>query len=141
MSSRRDVNARDRAGRWKGFALSNISPLAPKTVPDMPPAIASGHVIVVVDVAGAAVRIGEQVLDTTQAAAGIALPVGHYPVHVEASGHSAFDGELDVAAGETARLDVTLPVRHVAPPGHLSINTRPWSKVYVGSRLLGTTPR
>jgi serine/threonine-protein kinase len=24
--------------------------------------------------------------------------------------------------------------------GSLSINTRPWSKVYVGSRLLGTTP-
>ncbi|MFO0683806.1 MAG: serine/threonine-protein kinase [Sandaracinus sp.] len=25
-------------------------------------------------------------------------------------------------------------------PGHLSINTRPWSRVFVGSRLLGTTP-
>ncbi len=27
-----------------------------------------------------------------------------------------------------------------AEPGHLSINTRPWSRVFVGSRLLGTTP-
>ncbi len=27
-----------------------------------------------------------------------------------------------------------------AAPGHLSINTRPWSRVYIGSRLLGTTP-
>ena len=27
-----------------------------------------------------------------------------------------------------------------APPGYLSINTRPWSKVYVSSTLLGTTP-
>ena len=24
--------------------------------------------------------------------------------------------------------------------GTLAINTRPWSKVYIGSRLLGTTP-
>ena len=110
------------------------------TAPDVPPAIAQGRVIVQVDVASAAVRIGEQVLDATQAAAGIELAVGHYAVHVEAAGHSSFDGELDVAADEVARLDVTLPVRHVAPPGHLSINTRPWSKVYVGSRLLGTTP-
>jgi serine/threonine-protein kinase len=27
-----------------------------------------------------------------------------------------------------------------APPGQLSINTRPWSRVFLGSRLLGTTP-
>jgi serine/threonine-protein kinase len=26
------------------------------------------------------------------------------------------------------------------PSGHLAINTRPWSRVYAGSRLLGTTP-
>jgi serine/threonine-protein kinase len=30
--------------------------------------------------------------------------------------------------------------RAARPPGLLSIDTRPWSKVYVGSRLLGTTP-
>ncbi|GAB4199945.1 MAG: hypothetical protein OHK0013_10540 [Sandaracinaceae bacterium] len=30
--------------------------------------------------------------------------------------------------------------RAAAPPGQLSINTRPWSRVFVGSRLLGTTP-
>ena len=27
-----------------------------------------------------------------------------------------------------------------AAPGHLAINTRPWSRVFIGSRLLGTTP-
>ena len=35
------------------------------------------------------------------------------------------------------------PARHrdpPGPPGYLSINTRPWSKVYVGNTLLGTTP-
>jgi serine/threonine-protein kinase len=26
------------------------------------------------------------------------------------------------------------------PPGLLSLNTRPWSKVYMGPRLIGTTP-
>jgi serine/threonine protein kinase len=117
-----------------------LPPPPSSSAPDHPPAIAEGRVLVAVDVPEAAVRIGEQVLDATQAAAGIALPVGHYAVHVEASGHVAFDGEIDVLADETARLDVSLPTRHVAPPAHLSINTRPWSKVYVGSRLLGTTP-
>ncbi|MDQ3034788.1 MAG: hypothetical protein M3Y87_20425, partial [Myxococcota bacterium] len=33
-----------------------------------------------------------------------------------------------------------VPRGPAAPPGTLSINTRPWSKVWVGSRLLGTTP-
>jgi serine/threonine-protein kinase len=32
------------------------------------------------------------------------------------------------------------PSTPAAAPAHLSINTRPWSRVFVGSRLLGTTP-
>ena len=57
-----------------------------------------------VDVPTAAVRIGEQVLSAADAAAGVELPVGHYPVHVEAAGHLAFDGELDVSESELATL-------------------------------------
>ncbi len=36
-------------------------------------------------------------------------------------------------------VDAPRPPAH-AEVGQLSINTRPWSRVYVGSRLLGTTP-
>jgi serine/threonine-protein kinase len=124
-------------------ALPPTSVAAPPpttTTPDVPPPVARGRVIVNVDVPAAAVRIGEQVLTVADASAGVELPVGHYAVHVEAAGHVPFDGALDVSETEVARLDVTLPVRHVAPPAHLSINTRPWSKVYIGPRLLGTTP-
>jgi serine/threonine-protein kinase len=113
---------------------------APPSAVDPPP-VARGRLIVHVDVATAAVRIGEQVFDAAATAAGVELPAGHYDVHVEATGRRPFDGAIDVAADETANLEVTLPTRApTAPPGRLSINTRPWSKVYVGSRLLGTTP-
>ena len=122
-------------------SVVEVAPPPPPTttLPDVP-GVVRGRVMVNVDVPTAAVRIGEQVLSVADAAAGVELPVGHYAVHVEAPGHLAFDGELDVSESELARLDVTLPVRHVAPPARLSINTRPWSKVYVGPRLLGTTP-
>jgi serine/threonine-protein kinase len=43
-------------------------------------------------------------------------------------------GERGERSGETTA------TRPAAPPGQLSINTRPWSRVFVGSRLLGTTP-
>jgi serine/threonine-protein kinase len=120
---------------------TSVAPAPPTTTtPDVPAPVARGRVMVTVDVPTAAVRIGEQVLTVADASAGVELPVGHYAVHVEATGHVPFDGEIDVSEGEVARLDVVLPVRHVAPPAHLSINTRPWSKVYVGPRLLGTTP-
>ena len=32
------------------------------------------------------------------------------------------------------------PATPAAASGHLAINTRPWSRVFIGSRLLGTTP-
>jgi serine/threonine-protein kinase len=32
------------------------------------------------------------------------------------------------------------PEAPAAEPGRLSLNTRPWSRVYLGGRLLGTTP-
>jgi serine/threonine-protein kinase len=99
-----------------------------------------GTAIVLVDVREAMVRIGDREITTADAEAGIELPPGHYDVHAEAEGHRPFDGTIDVTSGAEARLTVSLPVRRVVAPGTLSINTRPWSKVYVGGRLLGTTP-
>jgi serine/threonine-protein kinase len=52
-----------------------------------------------------------------------------------------------VTAGQRSAVNAQLaaereePARRVAgPPGELSLNTQPWSKVYLGNRLLGTTP-
>ena len=56
-----------------------------------------------------------------------APPAGALPVGVETP---------PIAAGDQAPRE---PVRARAQ-GTLAVNTRPWSKVYVGSRLLGTTP-
>jgi serine/threonine-protein kinase len=96
------------------------------------------------------------------------LPPGEWPVHLTLEGYDAWDGTVMLGAGERREIVETLArtmaprptggrppgtrtVRHdpppssVAPapataPGHLAINTRPWSRVFVGSRLLGTTP-
>ncbi|MEM7607551.1 MAG: serine/threonine-protein kinase [Myxococcota bacterium] len=41
----------------------------------------------------------------------------------------------------TAMASTTMePMATAGPAGELAVNTRPWSRVYVGSRLLGTTP-
>ncbi len=123
------------------------APLAVPTPPVEPPVapppvvvVAPGTAIVLVDVDTAMVRIGDREVTAADAEAGIEIAPGHYDVHAEAEGHRSFDGALDVESGAEARLTVSLPARRVVVPGRLSINTRPWSKVYVGPRLLGTTP-
>jgi len=78
------------------------------------------------------------------------LEAGTHRVEVRRAGHRTWRSEVEVAGGEQARLSAQLARREAteAPPleeadgapGRLSINTRPWSKVYVGGRLLGTTP-
>jgi serine/threonine-protein kinase len=72
-----------------------------------------------------------------------AISPGSHRIVVTAPDHRPFEEELDFVAGE--RVEITahltpLPRGPAAPPGRISINTRPWSKVYVGPRLLGTTP-
>src|SRR5690606_11212238 len=57
-------------------------------------------------------------------------------VTVEPGGRATILGELERVP--TARPDRDRPA--AGPPGQLSLNTRPWSKVYLGRRLLGTTP-
>ena len=66
-------------------------------------------------------------------------------MRLELDGHEGWTGAVVVVAGRRASLTADLQrepsVRPAAaPPGHLSVNTRPWSKVYIGRRLLGTTP-
>jgi serine/threonine-protein kinase len=72
-----------------------------------------------------------------------AITPGSHRVTVNAPGFRPFAEELELSAGERVEITATLrpqPREPAAPPGRLSINTRPWSKVYVGPRLLGTTP-
>ncbi len=96
------------------------------------------------------------------------LPPGEWPVHLTLEGYEPWDGTVSLAAGQ--RLEVIhaldpiavatpppttahpttprtprvhaadAPVEPAGEPAHLAINTRPWSRVFIGSRLLGTTP-
>ncbi|MCB9618917.1 MAG: serine/threonine protein kinase [Sandaracinus sp.] len=109
--------------------------------------------------AGATVRIGDrEVPGTTPTALGD-FPVGTYAVVMQRDGYAEWTEEVEVVAGRPLEVEARLrrpvgdrprnTVREprvvaeappAASPGRLSINTRPWSKVYVGERLLGTTP-
>ena len=76
------------------------------------------------------------------------IPPGTYDVTVSLDGHETYEGRITVVAGRRAALTADLERarrraaarRPQGPPGQLSLNTRPWSKVYLGRRLLGTTP-
>jgi eukaryotic-like serine/threonine-protein kinase len=116
----------------------------PVAAPEVtPPPTARGQIIVHVDVAGATVHVGETELAAADADRGYAVEPGTHHVRVEHPERRTFEVDVEVAAGEEEVVDVHLEPRVVVPtrpPGRLSINTRPWSKVYVGGRLLGTTP-
>lgn len=101
---------------------------------------------------GAAVRFGDRdVPGTTPNVLGDVAP-GRYDVTLTREGRRDWVGTIEVTAGEEALVDANLRRRSSgmavamrtmeasAEPGRISINTRPWSKVYVGTRLLGTTP-
>ncbi len=68
---------------------------------------------------------------------------GVHHLEVKAPGFHDFAQDVALSPGDRLSVEASLhPLRRqpAAPPGRLSINTRPWSKVYVGPRLLGTTP-
>jgi len=113
---------------------------------------------------GATVHIGDRdVPGTTPTAIGD-LPVGEYDVTMSLDGFADWTERVTVREGRPLEVEARLrrvvvatrprstprdetprevePPREAAPAavGRISINTRPWSKVYVGERLLGTTP-
>jgi len=112
--------------------------------------------------AGATVELdGERLPGTTPLMAGDLTP-GTYPMVVRLDGHETYRSQIAIARGEQASVDPRLrevgasrrarraaamstemaAAMMTAPAGRgtLSVNTRPWSKVYVGGELLGTTP-
>ena len=67
------------------------------------------------------------------------LEPGTYEVTIRRSGRRTWTGSIEIAAGAQATLERDLE-QEATRRAHLSVNTRPWSKVYLGRRLLGTTP-
>jgi len=116
-----------------------------------------GSVRVVTRPAGARVEIdGEAREGVTPLNVGD-LPAGVHELVVRLDGRRTYRGRVEVIAGEEVLLEERLRRRRrgerepdamqmdmqpaePAGRGTLAINTRPWSKVYAGGRLLGTTP-
>ncbi|MCZ7687248.1 MAG: PEGA domain-containing protein [Sandaracinaceae bacterium] len=96
---------------------------------------------------GAAIVFGNRGnAGTTPLEIGMVQP-GTYDVRLTLEGHADWTGQVQVAAGQRAALHAQLVAEErprdrpaAGPPGELSLNTQPWSRVYLGSRLLGTTP-
>ncbi len=95
---------------------------------------------------GATVRLGDRTLSLEELATPIAMAAGTVTVRVEREGYRAWESEVVVSAGRESAVmpelvrESTTPRVPAAPPATLSINTRPWSRVWIGSRELGTTP-
>ncbi len=138
------------------------APLAP---PAAPAPTTTGTLLVDSTPSGASVALGDRgIVGTTPLEVG-RLEAGEWPLHLSLGGYEDWDSSVEVRAGEHTRVTGTLvaieasaprapsregrrdrseraeqPERAAAASGELSINTRPWSRVYVGQRLLGTTP-
>ncbi|MFO0709526.1 MAG: serine/threonine-protein kinase [Sandaracinus sp.] len=121
--------------------------------PTAPPPPVEGSIRLVVaegsSLEGATIRIGERTLAPADLATPINIEPGTFAVHVERDGFRPWEGEVVVTAGQQASFTPELvavqqqssrPSTPSAPPATLSINTRPWSRVWIGSRELGTTP-
>ncbi len=127
---------------------STTTPAPPPTAPQpttepVVVAPARGRVLLQIDARGASARIDDHVLTDAELTEGLEVAIGAHAVHVEHPERRPYEGTIEVVAGIDNTLEVHLEPRVVVPtrpPGMLSIDTRPWSKVYVGPRLLGTTP-
>jgi serine/threonine-protein kinase len=126
---------------------TTTTPVAP---PPTTPVVTEGSVRIAAaegsNLEGATIRLGERTLTTAKATTPMNISPGTYAVRVEREGYRPWEGEVVVTAGQQAMISPELvPVSvqqraPAAPPATLSINTRPWSRVWIGSRELGTTP-
>jgi serine/threonine protein kinase len=124
-------------------ALPEPPPPAPIADPEPQVTATVGRVRIESSPAGARVMIGDRESGNRTPLTMSDMPPGSHHVILDLDGHERFETDIEVVAGEEARIEATLTptrVQPVGPPGRLSINTRPWSKVYVGRQLLGTTP-
>lgn len=123
-------------------------PLAAAAPTESASAVTSfGSVFVRSTPAGATVQLGDRPnAGVTPLEIGMIAP-GTHEVRLTLAGHRSWTGEVEVEGDQRASVNAKLaPVQRrrprpaEAPPGELSLNTQPWSKVYLGGRLLGTTP-
>ena len=95
---------------------------------------------------GATIRVGDRTLTASELREPLAMAAGTFTVHVERDGYRTWENEIVISAGRESSVTPELvresstPRTPAAPPATLSINTRPWSRVWIGSRELGTTP-
>jgi len=80
---------------------------------------------------------GESVDGTTPTTIGD-VPVGQHSAVLRLAGHAPWRGLINVSDGQTTEITRTLSA--TAEPASIAVNTTPWSHVYLGRRLLGTTP-
>jgi hypothetical protein len=121
-----------------------VVPLPPP--PPAPPPPAAPQLDIVSRPPGARVTIDRRALGTTPLR-GHTLGEGAHAITVEKSGFQTRQLSVVVAPGEHRTLDVELRMtgkrgkRELkVSGGTLTVTTVPWSKVYDGNKLLGTTP-
>ena len=131
--------------------VATSAPVAPtiatqQPAPAVPPApSASGSVFIDSTPPGASIQMGDRAgAGVTPLEIGMVAP-GTYDLRLTREGYEEWSGQVEVTAGQRAAITAELERRQrerppAAAPGQLSVNTQPWSKVYLGSRLLGTTP-
>jgi len=113
----------------------------PPTGPVTPPPALVGSLRVESTPAGASVQLDGNPVDGVTPLTLEGVAVGSHEVTISRRGLLHATETVEVASDALARVRATLRAGEpAAPPGRLSINTRPWSKVYVRGRLLGTTP-
>jgi len=120
----------------------------PPTAPPTTSATATpteGSVRVMGQLEGVTLRIGDRTFTPAELSQPVLIAPGTYPVHAEREGFRPWDGEVVITTGQQVSITPELTAaatvaRPTAPPATLSINTRPWSRVWIGSRELGTTP-
>jgi serine/threonine-protein kinase len=146
-----------------------VPPVTPPTPPATPPEPPVTTATLLVDSAptGATVWLGERGNVGTTPLELALLEAREWNVRLTRDGYEDWEDSVELTPGERRRVFGEMiaiearPTRPTGergerprgerggeaverpaatPPGQLSINTRPWSRVFVGSRLLGTTP-
>jgi len=117
----------------------------PEPAVELPAPVALGTLSVSSTPSGGTVRVDDDLLYGRTPMTLARMTAGVHHVAIARDGCEPWEGDITVTADALATVEAQLVVIRRerapgAPPGRLSINTRPWSKVYVGRRLIGTTP-
>ncbi len=95
--------------------------------------------------AGAQVTVDGKPLGTPTPLRDQIIEPGKHRLIISQTNFEKREMDLDISEDEKRSLEIELkPIKQTrpakAPPGYLTVRTVPWSKVYEGTRLLGTTP-